>query len=205
MLRRKKAFTKNPEAKELLVTPLFSPDDGQPRPGGGCSVLLVVRVRDGSVVAAISGKVACRRSALRDAGFENFSIGPPHRASAEECEQHLYSHGPTSKRTILREVEQHCEQNRISLDDIAAERRFGECKDRQFGAALWLVWKEHLIAPVRIGVSEVGTSKGHLVRIGPHLLLNNGWHVTYQSCPSIRSAEEHMSSLAKELLDKATT
>lgn len=155
---------------------------------------VLVRADDGEVIAALEG---FGHKFLAEAGFENFVAGPHIEVGAEFYEKCLESWGPTSRMGILRQARELCEEDGITLEEMASKSPFKhsgcETKKREFTAAMWQLRNHQRTA------QEIKTDDGRIARIGRFLFrLTERGFATSEECENASAAAERMKELAAQ-------
>lgn len=101
-----------------------------------------ILLNDGGGIAAAAGPgLNCDGAFSRaEVDVEDYSIGPVFPVSRETMEMVLRDWGPFSREGILRQARRIADEKGMPLTSEATERRFCKARDREFAAALWLVW-----------------------------------------------------------------
>lgn len=153
---------------------------------------------NGSIVAAAGPDTncACAFSQSR-INIDGYTLGPVFPVSPETIEMTLRDWGPCSREAILRQARQISDQKGIPLTTQATERRFCKARDREFAAALWLVWLDRDRKGTVCGLYRAACQIETFV-----LHLDEDELVTFDQFPSLEAAAQHVSEFSTKAFER---
>lgn len=154
----------------------------------------------GSIIAAAGPDISCDGE-FAECGIddEDYSMGPVLSVSPETIEVILRGWGPHSREGILRLARRISDENGTPLATEATERRFCKARDREFAAALWLVWLDRN----KKGTVSLVHFHEAVCQIETFVLY---WDadalVTFDQFPSSEAAAQHVSEFTDEVFER---